>query len=62
MTALLSTENCFTIEFLASLAVSRTHAHKVFLYHMYDGVTCLSPLLFYHKEGCTETAVFIFPR
>lgn len=61
MTALLSTENCFTIEFLASLA-SRTHGHKVFLYYMYDGVMCLSPLILCHKEGYTETAIFIFPR
>lgn len=62
MTALLSTESCFTIEFLASLPVSRTHGHKLFLCHMYDGVTCLSPLVLCHKEAYRETAVFIFPR
>lgn len=62
MTALLSTENCFTIEFLASLAVSRTHGHKVFLHHMYDRVMCLSPLVLCHKGSYKETALFIFPR
>lgn len=62
MTALLSTENCFAIEFLASLAVSRTHGHKIFLYHIYDGVMCLSPSVLCHKKGYKETAIFIFPR